>query len=202
MIEYIRGIVASRTPASAVIEANGVGYLLSISLNSYNLIREGEEATLLVHEVIREDMHELYGFAEESERRLFRLLITVKGIGPASGRLMISSFPPKELSRMIAEGDELGLKSIKGVGTRTAQQIIVELKSKVESEMSEYLVGIDTKETAAATAEKKEMAIEAEKAFIALGYTPAASRKVITKLLKESPTLSLNDLIRQGLRLL
>ncbi|MDN4754262.1 Holliday junction branch migration protein RuvA [Porphyromonadaceae bacterium W3.11] len=202
MIEYIRGIVTSRTPASAVIEANGVGYLLSISLNSYNLIREGEEVTLLVHEVIREDMHELYGFAEESERRLFRLLITVKGIGPASGRLMISSFPPKELSRMIAEGDELGLKSIKGVGTRTAQQIIVELKSKVESEMSEYLVGIDSKETAAASAEKKEMASEAEKAFIALGYTPAASRKVITKLLKESPTLSLNDLIRQGLRLL
>lgn len=103
---------------------------------------------------------------------------------------------------MIAEGDELGLKSIKGVGTRTAQQIIVELKSKVESEMSEYLVGIDSKETAAASAEKKEMASEAEKAFIALGYTPAASRKVITKLLKESPTLSLNDLIRQGLRLL
>lgn len=202
MIEHIRGTIISRTPASAVIEANGVGYLLAISLNTYGKIREGESALLLVHEVIREDTHDLYGFAEESERRLFRLLITVKGIGPASGRLMLSSFTPKELSRMIAQGDEAGLKTIKGVGTRTAQQIIVELKNKIESEMAEYLVGIDPQGLAIASAEKKEMVDEAEKAFVALGYTPSASRKVIAKLLKESPNISLSDLIRQGLRLL
>lgn len=202
MLEYIRGEVTSRTATSAVIDCHGVGYLLAISLNTYGLISEGKEAKLLVHEVIREDTYDLYGFAEESERRLFRLLITVKGIGPASARLMLSSFTPKDLSRMIAEGDEVGLKTIKGVGTRTAQQIIVELRKKIETEMAEYLVGIDPEAVAVATAEKKEMADEAEKAFVALGYTPAASRKVIAKLLKETPDISLNDLIRQGLRLL
>lgn len=202
MIEHIQGVVVSRTPTSAVIEANGIGYLLAISLNSYNLITEGQQAKLLVHEVIREDAHDLYGFVEETERHLFRLLITVKGIGPNIARLMLSSFSPIELSRMIAEGDEIRLKSIKGIGTRTAQQVIVELKSKVENDMAEYLQGTKNRRTMVHSPENSELAEEALKAFVALGYTMSASKKVIVKLLEESPGITLNDLIRQGLQYL
>ena len=202
MIEYLRGKVVERTPTAAVIEVGGgVGYLLAISLNTYNKIREGEEAKLLVHEVLREDTHDLYGFCEEAERKLFRLLITVNGVGPATARLALSSFTPSELTRLIKEGNEVGLKSIKGVGIRTAQRIIVELKDKIEAEMGTYNIGIDSSKDPLAT-EHLAMYEEAEKAFIALGYPAAAARKVVAKLAKADPNMSINDMIRKGLQML
>lgn len=201
MIEYIKGTVAERTPASAVIEANGVGYLLAISLNTYNQIQKDKAAQLYVHEVLREDTHDLYGFAEESERRLFRLLITVQGVGPATARLMLSTYTPAELTRLIMESNEVGLKAIKGIGVRTAQRLIVELKDKIEGVMAEYSLGIDPKETQSSQSHL-ELYEEAEKAFIALGYNASAARKVVLKLAKEHPNISINDMIRKGLQML
>ncbi|WP_297720163.1 Holliday junction branch migration protein RuvA [uncultured Porphyromonas sp.] len=202
MIEYLRGKVVERTPTAAVIEvAGGVGYLLSISLNTYNKIREGEEAKLLVHEVLREDTYDLYGFCEEAERKLFRLLVTVNGIGPATARLALSSFAPGELTRLIKEGNEAGLKAIKGVGVRTAQRIIVELKDKIEAEMGTFSIGIDSSKDPLAT-EHLAMYEEAEKAFVALGYPAAAARKVVAKLAKADSNMSINDMIRKGLQML
>lgn len=202
MIEYLRGKVVERTPTAAVIEvAGGVGYLLSISLNTYNKIREGEEAKLLVHEVLREDTYDLYGFCEEAERKLFRLLVTVNGIGPATARLALSSFAPGELTRLIKEGNEAGLKAIKGVGVRTAQRIIVELKDKIEAEMGTFNIGIDSSKDPLAT-EHLAMYEEAEKAFVALGYPAAAARKVVAKLAKADPNMGINDMIRKGLQML
>lgn len=201
MIEYIRGIVTERTPASAVLEANGLGYLLAISLNTYNQIQEGKEAKLFVHEVLREDTHDLYGFGEEAERRLFRLLITVQGIGPATARLMLSTYTPTELTRLIMEGNEMGLKAIKGIGVRTAQRLIVELKDKIEGTMAEIALGIDP-QALSTSQEHLELYEEAEKAFIALGYNASAARKVVLKLAKEHPDISINDMIRKGLQML
>ena len=202
MIEYLRGKVVERTPTAAVIEvAGGVGYLLSISLNTYNKIKEGEEAKLLVHEVLREDTYDLYGFCEEAERKLFRLLVTVNGIGPSIARLALSSFAPGELTRLIKEGNEAGLKAIKGVGVRTAQRIIVELKDKIEAEMGTFNIGIDSSKDPLAT-EHLAMYEEAEKAFIALGYPAAAARKVVAKLAKADPNMGINDMIRKGLQML
>lgn len=201
MIEYIRGLVVERTPTSAVLEVGGIGYFLSISLNTYNSIKEGEEARLMVHEVIREDTHDLFGFSEEPERRLFRLLITVNGIGPAMARLALSSFTPVELTKLIREGNEMGLKSIKGVGARTAQRIIVELKDKIEEAMGDYSVGADA-QGGAYSQESMAMYEEAEKAFVALGYPSATAKKVVAKLAKSNPNMSINDMIRKGLQML
>lgn len=201
MIEYIRGRVVERTPTSAVLEVGGIGYLLAISLNTYNQIKVDEEVKLLVHEVLREDTHDLFGFAEEPERRLFRLLITVNGIGPAMGRLALSSFTPSELTRLIREGNEAGLKGIKGVGARTAQRIIVELRDKIEEAMGKYAVGGSSVE-ASTSPEHKSTYEEAEKAFVALGYPATAAKKVVAKLAKADPDMSINDMIRKGLQLL
>lgn len=202
MIEYLRGKVVERTPTAAVIEVSGgVGYLLAISLNTYNAIREGEEAKLLVHEVLREDTHDLYGFCDEAERKLFRLLITVNGVGPATARLALSTFAPSDLTRLIREGNEAGLKSIKSVGARTAQRIIVELRDKIEAEMGAYVSGVDTSHDAHA-AEHLAMYEEAEKAFVALGYPATAAKKVVAKLAKSDPNMSINDMIRKGLQML
>lgn len=201
MIEYIRGHVVERTPTSAVLEVGGIGYLLSISLNTYNQIKAGEEAKLMVHEVLREDTHDLYGFAEEPERRLFRLLITVNGIGPATARLALSSFTPSELTRLISESNEAGLKSIKGVGVRTAQRIIVELKDKIEEVMEEY-VPSGHSSVGSTSLEHRSTYEEAEKAFVALGYPAAAAKKVVAKLAKTDPDMSINDMIKKGLQLL
>lgn len=202
MIEYIKGIVAERTPTAVVLETSGgVGYFLSITLNTYNQLQEKREAKLLVHEVLREDTYDLYGFAEEAERRLFRLLITVNGVGPSTARLALSSYTPKELTQLIKEGNEVGLKAIKGVGVRTAQRIIVELRDKIEAEMAP--VGIESGAATSSIAQQ-HLALyeEAEKAFVALGYPLSAARKVVAKLAKSQPDISINDMIRKGLQML
>lgn len=201
MIEYIRGLVVERTPTSAVLEVSGIGYLLSISLNTYNQLKVGEEAKLMVHEVLREDTHDLFGFSEEPERRLFRLLITVNGIGPAIARLALSSFTPVELTRLIREGNEAGLKGIKGVGARMAQRMIVELKDKIEEVMETYVAGGSSIKSGD-TFEYRPTYEEAEKAFVALGYPATAAKKVVAKLAKADPDMSINDMIRKGLQLL
>ncbi|MDO5036463.1 MAG: Holliday junction branch migration protein RuvA [Porphyromonas sp.] len=203
MIEYIRGQVVERTPAYAVVESGGIGFFLAISLNTYNLIQLNEEAKLYVHEVVNRDGNwDLYGFSESSERHLFRLLNTVSGIGPSAARLMLSTYTPEELSAHIANGDERALKAVKGIGTRSAQRIILELKEKITTEMGEYgSIGVAQKDQVLSI-DKREQYEEVEKAFVALGYTATVAQKVVTELVKRDPNMSINEMIRQGLRLL
>lgn len=204
MIEYIKGEVSDLTPVSVVLESSGVGYLLAISLTTFRKIQESKDKVqrLYVHEVIREDTHDLFGFADDVERRLFRLLITVSGIGPASGRLMLNTYPPEELARYIAEQNEHALRAVKGVGARTAQRIIVELKDKVLGEMGDATIGVPVSSGTGMSTRLKELSEEAEKAFIALGYPASAARKVVAQLTKEEPNMGINDIIRKGLRML
>ncbi len=200
MIEYIQGTIAEKTPTTAVVDLHGIGYQLYISVNTSTALVVGQNYKLLVHEVLREDTHDLYGFASEEERILFRLLITVKGIGPSSARTMLSSYTPKDLARYIADENSAALKTVKGVGPRTAERIIVELKNKIAEAMHEGVTpgGTDSTEAVPHTVQYEE----AEKAFVALGYTQSQARAVVAKLVKLDPDMSVNDMVRQGLRML
>jgi len=131
MIEYVKGALAELTPAYAVVDTGGVGYGLNISLQTYSAIQGKKEALLWVYESIREDCYALFGFATRQEREMFLLLITVSGVGAGTARMILSSMTVKELCNAITAGDERILKSVKGIGLRTAQRIIVDLKDKV-----------------------------------------------------------------------
>ena len=179
--------------------------MLNITLNTYNALdrMESDEVRLYVHEVIREDAFELYGFMDLSERQIFRLLTSVSGIGPATGRLILSTFTAGDLVSIIASGDDRSLQSVKGIGSKTAKRAILDLKDKVVTEMADYM---GTKEmsvsrTVTPTA-RKEVLDEAEQAFVTLGYTKAMAHKVIEKLIREDPEMSVNDIIRKGLKMI
>ncbi|MDX9929084.1 MAG: Holliday junction branch migration protein RuvA [Bacteroidales bacterium] len=192
MIEYIKGRITERNPAYLVIETNaGTGYFISISLNTYSLLDGVVDVTLPVHEVIREDAHQLYGFADRGERELFRLLISVNGVGPNTARMMLSSLKPAEIERAISESNVNLLKSIKGIGMKTAERIIVDLRDK-------------TGKVAAAAgilpSRDNTMREEALSALMMLGFVRSASLKVIEKLLAENENLTVEELIKQALR--
>lgn len=202
MIEYLRGTCVQRTPTSAVIDVHGVGYEVFITLNTYNHLDEGQgEVKLFVHEIIREDTHDLYGFAEEIERRLFRMLITVNSVGASTAQVMLSTFTPTDLAKKIANGDEESLKAIKGIGVKTAQRIIVDLKKKIAKEMAEQLHATPEETLIETSGTDKEVIEEGVKAFVALGYPAAAARKVAVKIAKAYPGVSINDMVRMGLRM-
>ena len=131
MIDYIKGELTELTPAIAVVEAAGVGYAMNISLNTFTAIQGKKEVKLYVHEAIREDAHVLFGFAAKKEREMFLLLITVSGVGPNTARMVLSSMSPAELCNSISTGNERMIKSIKGIGLKTAQRIIVDLRDKI-----------------------------------------------------------------------
>lgn len=199
MIAYLKGIVIRKQPTCVIMEVQGVGYEVYTSLYTSNALTEGAEAKAYIHEVIREDTHDLYGFVTEPERQLFRLLITVNGVGANTARIMLSSYTPQELAQYIANGNDRALTAIKGIGSKTAQRIVVDLRSKVVTELADL-----TSETATETVEapaQQQVAEEAVQAFVTLGYPQPAARKVVAKLLKEKPDMPLNDLIRTGLRM-
>ena len=133
MIEYIKGEIVELAPARMVLECAGIGYELNISLNTYSFFNGKREGKIYVYEVIREDAHLLFGFAEKVERELFLLLTSVSGVGPNTARMILSSLPPSDLIRVIAEKNETALTSVKGIGLKTAQRILVDLKSKVKN---------------------------------------------------------------------
>jgi len=191
MIEYIKGKITELNPAYLVIETAGVGYFVSISINTYSQLESGTEVTLPVHEVIREDARQLYGFAGRSERELFRLLITVNGVGPNTARMMLSSLKPAEIEKAISDSNVHILKSIKGIGLKTAERIIVDLRDKTGkvSQGSEIL-----------TLKDNTMREEALSALMMLGFVRSATVKVIDKLLAENQNLTVEELIKQALR--
>lgn len=197
MIEYIRGTVDSLTPAEAVVEANGVGYKLFITLNTYSAIQGKPSAKLLAYEVIREDAHLLFGFATRDERELFTLLVGVNSIGPQTARMILSAFTPAELVGIIQTEDVRLLKSVKGIGPKAAQRIIMDLQDKVAT-----LQGTSLKPAATATPAETEAMKEATGALVTLGFSPAPVQKALGEILKKEPGAPAETLIKLALKML
>ena len=197
MFDYLRGILVELTPTYAVIECAGVGYIVTISLQTYTMLEGREEAMVYVHHIVREDAEMLYGFAERSERDIFRLLIGVSGVGGGTARVILSTYTPSELANIISTENAVLLKNVKGLGLKTAQKIIVEIKDKV--------LGISGgKESAKATLgnmnASNEAYDEALQALTMLGFGKAASEKVLRKVVKENPAAEVESLIRLALK--
>lgn len=210
MIEYVKGELAEVTPAYAVVEAAGVGYGVNISLNSYSAIRDKASARLWIYEAIREDAYVLYGFATKAERELFLLLVSVSGVGPNTARVILSEMTVAELCTAITGGNERTLTAVKGIGLRTAQRIILDLREKVT--LNDELraqggdtAGNDSRPTGSATgpamaphtARTKEEAIGA---LTMLGFAPAPTAKVVVALLKEQPDLAVEQVVKMALK--
>ena len=198
MYEYIQGKVAEVAPAYAVIDVGGVGYYLHVSLETFAAIEHAAEAKLYVHYIVREDAQLLYGFATKLERELFRLLIGVSGVGGNTARMILSSLQPAELIRVIATRDDRSLTAVKGIGTKTAERIVVDLKNKVKQ--VEGLVAADTSVVQRMTTASSEVAEEAVAALVMLGFQKVASQKVVTAILKEDPAMAVEKVVKEGLK--
>ena len=196
MIEYIKGEIVELTPARLILECGGVGYELNISLTTYSAFNGKKTGKLFVYEVIREDAHLLFGFAERVERELFLLLTSVSGVGPNTARMILSSLPPKELVEAIASKNEAVLTAVKGIGLKTAQRILVDLKNKVKN--VEGLAPVEVTEAPSNGA----VAEEAVAALVMLGFQKAASQKAVTATLKGSPAMAVEQVIKTALRML
>ena len=196
MIEYIKGDIVELTPTQMVIECAGIGYVLNISLTTYSAFGGKPTGKIYVYEVIREDAHLLFGFAQKAERELFLLLTSVSGVGPNTAGMILSSLPPSELIQVIANKNETALTSVKGIGQKTAQRILVDLKNKVKA--GDSMVGTGT----AATAGNGAVAEEAVAALVMLGFQKAASQKAVSSILKTSPMLAVEQVIKSALRML
>lgn len=191
MIEFIKGHIAELTPTYTVIETAGVGYFLNISLTTFTKLEGKAEYRILIHEVIREDSHQLFGFADLREREIFRHLISVSGVGAATSRMMLSSLTPVEIEKAILSSDVNTLKSIKGIGLKTAQRIIVDLKDKLGKPEGTGEIFAFTDNT------KRE---EALSALVMLGFGKNAILKVLEKITKEEKGLSVEELIKKALK--
>lgn len=195
MYEYISGKLASITPANAVIDCCGVGYLLDITLNTYSAIQEKAEVRLWVHEVIREDAHLLYGFFTLQERSLFRMLLGVNGVGAATARMMLSSLSVEELTQAIATGDARTVQRVKGVGAKTAGRIVLELQDKVSDTAGQRTAaGINTATHSPAISVKKD---ETVSALVMLGFPKPAAEKVVNAL---DGSLTVEEMIKEALK--
>ncbi len=194
MYSYIKGHLEEATPAYAVIDCGGVGYMLEITLNTYSQIKDLSEVKLMVHEVIREDAHLLMGFFTVAERDMFRLLISVNGVGAATARIMLSSLTVDELTRAILDQDVKRVQKVKGIGAKTAQRILLELRDKVDPYATVALD--DTHSIAAANNNNTE---EALSALVMLGFPKAASEKVLAKVGATNPGASAEELIKMAL---
>lgn len=195
MIEYVKGTLADLQPAYAVVDCHGVGYGLSISLNTYTAIQGKQEVRLFVYESIREDAYVLYGFATAVERKLFVQLLSVSGIGGNTARMLLSELSPAELVNVISTGNDKMLKTVKGIGLKTAQRIIVELKDKIDATGLPGGVAAAPVEPA-----NKQVADEAIAALTMLGFAAAASAKTVHTLLKADPTLTVEGVVKQSLK--
>lgn len=180
-----------------VLECAGIGYELNISLNTYTFYNGKADGKVYVYEIIREDAHVLFGFAGIEERELFLMLTTVPGVGPNTARMILSSLSPSELVRAIADKDENSLVAVKGIGTKTAQRILVDLKNKVKA-----VEGLTTVSTPKTPASNNAVAEEAVAALVMLGFQKAASQKAVHTILKGSPSLAVEQVIKTALRML
>jgi Holliday junction DNA helicase RuvA len=199
MLEYVKGEIAELAPANAVIDCHGVGYMLNISLNTYSAIQGKKEAKLFVYEAIREDAYVLFGFATKQERELFLQLISVSGIGGNTARTILSALSPSELVNVISSENTQLLKSVKGIGLKTAQRIIVELKDKLQTDglaMGDATVVNVPKSDSV----NREVQQEAVSALTMLGFPVAPSQKVVYTILKEEPDAAVERVIKLALK--
>lgn len=201
MIEYIKGELAELTPAQAIVEAYGVGYALNISLNTYENIQGKKDVKLYVHESLvtggRDDSYTFFGFATKQERDLYRLLITVSGVGANTARMILSAAPPAELAGAISSGNERLLKGVKGIGLKTARRIIIDLKDKILS------LGIAQEVSAGTAADStipSDVRDEAVAALTMLGFSPAPTAKVVTAILTDDPSLPVEQVVKLALK--
>ena len=197
MIEYIKGELTELTPALATVEAAGVGYALSISLNTYSDIQGKKDVKLYVYESIREDAYLLYGFYNKKEREMFQLLISVSGVGANTARMMLSSMSVSELCNAISTGNERVMKGIKGIGKMTAQRVIVDLRDKIVA------LGIADEIPAGGTVTapvNNAVKDEAVSALTMLGFSPAPSQKVVLQILQEQPSLPVEQVVKLALK--
>lgn len=191
MYQYLKGKLIEKNPASVIVECNGVGYVAQISLHTFSQLSEDELCLVYVHQQITEDAHTLWGFATDDERRLFKILISVSGVGCNTARMMLSSMNPSEIEEYIASENVSRLKSIKGIGEKTAQRIVLELKSKVKKDA-----------TLNAPASELRIKDEAATALLTLGFSKPAIDKTLGQLLKQNATNSVEELIREALKII
>ncbi|MBD5199989.1 MAG: Holliday junction branch migration protein RuvA [Bacteroidales bacterium] len=197
MIEYIKGPIADLTPTDVVIETtSGVAYIMSISLSTFTPLQGQTEAKIFVHEVIREDAHQLFGFIDTRERDLFRLLIGVSGVGANTARMILSSIPPAELEVVITSGDSKRLKAVKGIGAKTAERVIIDLKDKVKPASD------GTAPTLMPSVDNNDVLDQAVAALVMLGFPKPASQKAVTKILQGSPDIKVEQAIKLALSML
>ncbi|MBN2484911.1 MAG: Holliday junction branch migration protein RuvA [Bacteroidales bacterium] len=193
MYEFIKGKIHQLSPAHVVIESYGVGYYLNITLNTYARLQgKDEEVLLYTHFVVREDAHVMFGFLNTNERETFRLLISVSGVGPNTARMMLSSMPAGEVKKAICDENVGLLKSIKGIGAKTAERIIVDLKDKFSSDIDDEMI----------TSVNNTLKIEALSALEVLGFPKKHSDKVLDKLILANPAITVEQLIKQALKVL
>lgn len=197
MIEYIKGELTELTPALATVEAAGVGYGLNISLNTYSAIQGKKEVKLYVYEAIREDAYQLFGFSNKKERELFELLISVSGVGANTARMVLSSMSVSELCSAISTGNERIIKSIKGIGLKTAQRIIVDLRDKIVALGIADEIPAGGTMTAPVNSQVKD---EAVSALTMLGFAPAPTQKVVVQILQEQPDLPVEQVVKLALK--
>ncbi len=191
MFEYIQGKIAELTPASVVVDNQGIGYFINISLNTYSALSGKEQAVVFIHQVIREDANILFGFFDKSEREIFRQLISVSGVGANTARMMLSSLSSAEIKNAILSADTKVLNGIKGIGAKTAQRIIVDLKDKIgKSDVSDNFL-LTQNNT------KRE---EALSALVMLGFAKNPAEKILDKLLKENSDFEVEELVKQALK--
>lgn len=206
MIEYIKGDLTVLSPTCAVIEAAGVGYAINIALPSYSALvgKEGQVTKLFVTEIIREDTHDLFGFFTTGERELFVMLMTVSGIGANTARMIMSAYTATEIRQIIATGNARALSQVKGLGPKTAQRIIVDLKDKVlKIDLESQEQGTKSQDGLLLPVEvDNEVKQEAVSALTMLGFAAAASGKVVDKILKEDPSASVEKVIKMALKML
>lgn len=191
MYEFIRGIIAERNPASIVIETGGIGYLIKISLNTYSKLAAKKEDLLFLHLAVREDAHILYGFADKAERTLFRNLISVNGVGAGTAMLMLSSLNPDEIATAVTTENVTVLKGVKGIGAKTAQRIIIDLKDKLGKihETDQILLSPDN-----------TIRNESLSALVMLGFVKGDAEKIVSKILQEQPGATVESVIKLALK--
>ena len=191
MYEFIRGLFIERNPAHIVIEAGGVGYFVNISLNTYSKINNQKEGLLYLHQAIREDAHVLYGFADKSERDLFRNLISVNGVGASTAIMMLSSLSPDEIAAAVTTENVAVLKAVKGIGIKTAQRIIIDLKDKLGKLYETDQIFPLPNNT---------ILNESLSALVMLGFVKRDAEKVVSKILQEQPQTTVEGVIKQALK--
>ena len=191
MIAYLTGTFATKTPSYVHVDVNGVGYEVQISLNTYSKIQDLEKGTLLTHFIVREDAHILFGFFDAGEKEMFLLLLSVSGVGASTARVMLSYMKPEEVSRAILQGNSRLLESVKGIGKKTAERIVLELRDKLGKQP--VVANISA-------IQSNSLQVDALNALIALGINRQAAESTLQKVMLQFPGLSVEELIKKALQ--